>query len=102
MRKRPLPATLRFFRIARISSAPATARVAEIKRLTVDSSLRFADTFPEHEQAAVVLGAAADDLYEMKDLPLAIESAHKLITRYPDADTLLRALGLGRGRQLID
>ena len=64
-------------------------RVLEIKRLTVDSSLRFADTFQEHDQAAVVLGAAADDLYDMQDLPLAIESAHKLITRYPDADTLL-------------
>ena len=62
------------------------ARQREVKKLTVDSSLRFADTFQEHEQAPVVLGAAADDLYEMKDLPLAIESAHKLITRYPDAD----------------
>ena len=61
----------------------------EIKQLTVNSSLRFADTYPEHDQAAVVLGAAADDLYEMKDLPLAIESARKLITRYPDTDTLL-------------
>lgn len=65
------------------------ARVLDIKQLTVDSSLRFADTFQAHDQAAVVLGAAADDLYEMKDLPLAIESAHKLITRYPDTDTLL-------------
>jgi len=65
------------------------ANVLDIKRLTVDSSLRFADTFEEHDQAAVVLGAAADDLYEMKDLPLAIESAHKLIARYPDTDTLL-------------
>jgi outer membrane protein assembly factor BamD (BamD/ComL family) len=65
------------------------ARVLDVKQLTVDSSLRFADTFQAHEQAAVVLGAAADDLYEMKDLPLAIESAHKLITRYPDSDTLL-------------
>lgn len=64
-------------------------RLPEIKRLTVDSSLRFADTFQQHEQAAVVLGAAADDLYEMKDLPVAIESAHKLIARYPDADRAL-------------
>ena len=28
---------------------------------------KFADTFPQHEHAAAVLGAAADDLYEMKD-----------------------------------
>ena len=63
--------------------------VLDIKQLTVDSSLRFADTFIAHEQAPVVLGAAADDLYEMKNLPLAIVSARKLIERYPDADTLL-------------
>ena len=51
------------------------ARVRDIKQRTVDSSLRFADTFPDHEQAPPVLGAAADDLYAMKNLPLAIESA---------------------------
>ena len=68
------------------------ARVLEVKQQTVDSSLRFADTFPEHEQAPVVLGSAADDLYEMKDLPLAIESARKLIERYPDTEAgLLRS-----------
>jgi tetratricopeptide (TPR) repeat protein len=68
------------------------SRVLDIKKQTVDSSLRFAETFPGHEQAAVVLGAAADDLYEMKDLPLAIASARKLIERYPDAeDTLVRS-----------
>jgi len=61
----------------------------EVKQQTVGSSLRFADTFRDHEQAPVVLGAAADDLYEMKDLPLAIESAHKLIERYPEADQAL-------------
>ncbi len=65
------------------------ARQLEVKRLTVDSSLRFADTFQDHEQAPVVLGSAADDLYEMKDLPLAIESAFKLIERYPEADVAL-------------
>ncbi len=68
------------------------ARVLDVKQQTVDSSLRFADTFPGHDQAPVVLGSAADDLYEMKDLPLAIESAHKLIERYPDTDAgLLRS-----------
>ena len=58
----------------------------------MDSSLRFAETFPEHEQAPVVLGAAADDLYEMKNFPLAIDSARKLIDRYPGSDSeLLRS-----------
>ena len=68
------------------------ARTLDVKKATVDSSLRFADAFPEHEQAPVVLGAAADDLYEMKDFVVAIDSAQKLIDRYPDADSdLLRS-----------
>ena len=66
------------------------ARTLEVKKATVASSLRFAETFPDHEQAAVVLGGAADDLYEMKDFHVAIESAHKLIERYPAADPDLR------------
>ena len=68
------------------------ARTLQVKQATVDSSLRFAETFPEHEQAPVVLGAAADNLYEMKNFPVAIDSAQKLIDRYPDTDSeLLRA-----------
>jgi tetratricopeptide (TPR) repeat protein len=65
-------------------------RQSSVQRATVTSSLRFAETFPEHEQAAVVLGAAADDLYEMQDFHLAIESAQKLIERYPGAEPELR------------
>ncbi|MDH5621751.1 MAG: tetratricopeptide repeat protein, partial [Gammaproteobacteria bacterium] len=66
------------------------ARQRDVKELTVESSLRFADTFVAHEQAPTVLGAAADDLYEMKDFARAIESASKLISRYPAADPDLR------------
>jgi tetratricopeptide (TPR) repeat protein len=62
------------------------SRQREVMQATVDSSLKFADTYVTHEQAPNVLGAAADDLYEMKDFPLAIESARKLIDRYPAAD----------------
>ncbi len=65
-------------------------RQLTVKQATVASSLRFADTFQAHEQAPVVLGAAADDLYEMQDFHTAIESAHKLIDRYPAADPLLK------------
>ena len=66
------------------------ARQRDVKDATVESSLRFAETFPEHEEAPVVLGAAADDLYEMKDFARAIESGHKLVERYPAADRDLR------------
>ncbi|MDX1562509.1 MAG: tetratricopeptide repeat protein, partial [Gammaproteobacteria bacterium] len=61
-----------------------------IKRTTVESSLRFADTFPEHEHAAVVLGAAADDLYAMNDFEAAKGAAAALIERYPASDPDLR------------
>ena len=65
------------------------ARQLEVKQATVASSLKFADTYEAHEQAPVVLGAAADDLYEMKDFSLAIESGQKLIERYPTTDAAL-------------
>ena len=61
-----------------------------VRQATVQSSLRFAETFPDHEQAAVVLGAAADDLYEMQDFHVAIDAARKLIGRYPNADAPLK------------
>ena len=62
-----------------------TARAA-----TVASSLRFADAFPAHEQAPAVLGAAANDLYGMKDFRPAIAAAQKLIERYPGSEPALR------------
>ncbi|HVJ31126.1 MAG TPA: tetratricopeptide repeat protein, partial [Gammaproteobacteria bacterium] len=61
-----------------------------LKRATVESSLRFADTFPEHEHAAVVLGAAAQDLYSLADFAPAAQAARTLIDRYPSADGAMR------------
>ena len=69
--------------------AATGAAQLEVKRATVASSLRFADTFQEHEQAAIVLGAAADDLYDMQDFALAITSAQTLIDRYPTTESSL-------------
>jgi outer membrane protein assembly factor BamD (BamD/ComL family) len=60
------------------------------RRDTVSSSLKFADTFPDHEQAAVILGAAADDLYGMKDFTPALSAGRKLIERYPNAAAPVR------------
>ena len=54
------------------------------------SSLRFADTFPDHEHAATILGAAADDLYDMKDFAPALSAGRKLIERYPNAAAPVR------------
>ena len=57
---------------------------------TIASSLRFSDAFPQHEHAPAVLGAAADDQYRLHDFRPAIESAGRLIERYPGAEPGLR------------
>jgi tetratricopeptide (TPR) repeat protein len=61
-----------------------------VKRDTVASSLKFADAFPQDEHAAAVLGAAADDMYEMKDYKAAIEADQRVIDKYPGANATLR------------
>lgn len=57
-----------------------------VKRAVVVSSLKFAETFPEHEKVAFVLGAAADDLYAMKDYEQAVTTADRLITTFSTAE----------------
>ncbi len=71
-------------------SAADEIRFEAVRRATVTSSLRFAETFPSHEHAPAVLGAAADDLYAMQDYETAITSARTLIENYPDAESSLR------------
>src|SRR6266581_609167 len=61
-----------------------------VKRDTVASSLKFADAFPQDEHAAAVLGAAADDMYEMKDYKAAIEADQRVIDKYPGAAASIR------------
>jgi tetratricopeptide (TPR) repeat protein len=63
---------------------------AQQKRATVVSSLKFADTFPEHEHAPTVLGAAAEDLYALADYAPAGVAGRTLVTRYPAAPAELR------------
>src|SRR5262245_1225030 len=65
-------------------------RQEAVKHDTVASSLKFADTFPDHAQAAAVLGAAADDLYEMKDYRAAVGSAQRVVDKYPGAEMPIR------------
>jgi tetratricopeptide (TPR) repeat protein len=57
-----------------------------VKREIVRSSLMFADTFPEHKKAAIVLGAAVNDLYVMKEHEQSLAAANKLIEVFPDTD----------------
>ncbi len=60
------------------------------RHAAVTSTLRFVEVFPEHEHAAVVLGAAVDDLYEMNEYLLAIATGQQLIAQYPACDPLIR------------
>ena len=74
-----------------------------VKREIVRSSLKFADTFPEHEKAAIVLGAAADDLYGMKEYDQALAAASKLIEIFPGTDVdVVRAAWLVIGHSSFE
>jgi tetratricopeptide (TPR) repeat protein len=64
--------------------------ISPARLATVESSLRFANTFPEHEHAATVLGAAAQDLYDMQDFERAIAAGTTLIDGYPGAEVALQ------------
>jgi tetratricopeptide (TPR) repeat protein len=68
----------------------ADAQKDTVKRATITSSIKFADTFPEHKAAPAVLGAAADDLYEMKEYGEAVKAAQQVIDKFPDADADIR------------
>jgi tetratricopeptide (TPR) repeat protein len=52
----------------------------------VDSSLKFAQTFPLHPETAQVLTRAAADLYAAKDYPRAVTAAQTLLARIPPPD----------------
>jgi outer membrane protein assembly factor BamD (BamD/ComL family) len=57
-----------------------------IKRDVIRSSLKFADSFPKHEKAALVMGAAIDDIYATKDYAFALQTGRKLLNNFPGAD----------------
>jgi tetratricopeptide (TPR) repeat protein len=78
-----------YARREQLRSAAPEARDA-VRREAVASSLRFADAFPEHEQAASILGAAADDMYDMKDYRPAVDAARRVIDGYPQSDAGIR------------
>lgn len=65
-----------------------------VKRDVIRSSLKFAEAFPKNEKAALVLSAAVDDIYGMKDYPLAAATARKLLARYSAEQPIRRAAWL--------
>ncbi|MCP4471014.1 MAG: tetratricopeptide repeat protein [Gammaproteobacteria bacterium] len=66
------------------------AQRTSIKREIVRSSIRFAETYPDHKHAIVVLVAAVDELYELEDFERAIIYGKRVVEVYPDADPKLR------------
>jgi len=66
------------------------AQQNSVKRNVIRSSLRLVDTYPKHETANIVLSAAVDDMFEMKDYVLAIKSAHLLLKNYPGSNQTIR------------
>ncbi len=59
---------------------------AAVHRREVDSSLKFAQTFPAHPESAQVLTRAATDLYTAKDYPRAIAASESLLARQPPVE----------------
>ncbi len=58
----------------------------QVRKEVVRSSMKFADTYPEHEKAAIVLGAAVDDLDDMEEYGEAQAAGRMLIEKFPTAD----------------
>ena len=63
---------------------------SDATRSAVASTLRFVEAFPDHEHAAVVLGAAVDDLYDMGEHERTLAQGHRLLESYPDAEASVR------------
>jgi tetratricopeptide (TPR) repeat protein len=53
---------------------------------TIDSSLKFAQTFPAHPESAQVLTRAATELYAAKDYLRAVSASEALLAKQPAVD----------------
>jgi cellulose synthase operon protein C len=61
---------------------------AKVHSSEVDSSLKFAQTFPTHPETPQVLTRAATDLYAAKDYARATGAAETLLARQPPVDAV--------------
>jgi TolA-binding protein len=57
-----------------------------LHKQNIDSELKFARTFPQHAQANTVLTRAAQQVFDMNDLPRAVDVAHEVLDRRPPVD----------------
>ena len=74
-----------------------------VKRDVVRSSMVFVDKFPKHEKSAIVLGAAAEDLYAMQEFEKALAAGTRLVEQYPGAGTeIVRTAWLVRAHSAFE
>ena len=66
---------------------------AVVHKQAIASSVKFAQTFPDHPQSAVVLTRAAQDLYAAGDQPQAAQTAQMLLARMPPVDAAKQRIG---------
>ena len=59
---------------------------ATLHAKTIDSSLKFAQTFPSHPESAQVLTRAATELYAAKDYLRAVSASEALLAKQPAVD----------------
>jgi tetratricopeptide (TPR) repeat protein len=62
------------------------AEKAELHKRMIDSSVKFAQTFPQHPDSAGVLTRAAEDIFAAHDLPRALEVSRLILARQPPVD----------------
>jgi tetratricopeptide (TPR) repeat protein len=65
---------------------------AQWHKREVDSSVKFAQTFPEHPDSGGVLTRAAQDIFATKDLPRAIEVSQLVLAHQPPVDAPKRRI----------
>lgn len=70
--------------------ASPPAQQNSVKQEIIRSSLRFVDIFPKHDKATVILGAAIDDIFSMKNYELAIRTSQQLINGFPNAERSIK------------
>ena len=62
--------------------------IERIKREVITMSLKFAEAFRDNEKSTLVLMAALDDIYGLKDYELSASISRKLLSKYvADSDT---------------
>jgi tetratricopeptide (TPR) repeat protein len=71
-------------------ASPGAADHDKVKQDIIRSSLKFAETFPRHDKAPLVMSAALDDLYAMKNYGQAVTSSRRLIALFPNAEQPIR------------